>query len=124
MCRRQRGASYRSQSDVSHGHARGEQTLLSAQRQQIIVWLLWNTCIRDQKNPAGFLALCRKLPMTRIHICIHIDINIYIYIYICFYIYIYSRAVRYVCTYLCTYIYVCTCIYMCVCIYIYVYIYF
>ena len=38
-----------------------ESGVLSSQRQQIIVWLLWNTCIRDQKNPAAFLALCRQL---------------------------------------------------------------
>ena len=58
---RRTSTSYRSQSDVSHGQARGEQAILSSQRQQIIVWLLWNTCIRDQKNPAAFLALCRQL---------------------------------------------------------------
>jgi len=58
---RKASTSYRSQSDISHGQVRGEQAILSSQRQQIIVWLLWNTCIRDQKNPAAFLALCRQL---------------------------------------------------------------
>ena len=117
MCRRQRGASYRSQSDVSHGHARGEQTLLSAQRQQIIVWLLWNTCIRDQKNPAGFLALCRKLPMTRVYIYIHICIHIYICKYICVYIYLFQSSQ------ICIYVFICIYIRMYMHKYIFVYIY-
>jgi hypothetical protein len=51
-------ASYRSQSDVSHSSSRTEHALLSSQRQQIIVWLLWNTCIRDQK--ALILNFCFK----------------------------------------------------------------
>jgi hypothetical protein len=30
-------------------------------RQQLIVWLLWNACIRDQKNPVAFFQWCRRL---------------------------------------------------------------
>lgn len=45
----------------SEDSAHAQTSLLSATRQQLIVWLLWNACIRDQKNPVAFFQWCQRL---------------------------------------------------------------
>lgn len=43
------------------GGGTGNAFRLSHTRQQLIVWLLWNACIRDQKNPVAFFQWCNRL---------------------------------------------------------------